>query len=119
MAHPLRTFWQRISDGIEVQHLWMQFNREACASYAMYSMEVDSRLGDGKSRRARFLQVGRILFWAMILKLSPARRLLLLLSLLVLSVPLFTFRYQGLTFWGGSGLLILLALELADRVMMK
>jgi sigma-B regulation protein RsbU (phosphoserine phosphatase) len=67
----------------------------------------------------RFLEVGRILFWAMILKLSPARRVLLLLSLFVLSVPLSTFRYQGLTFWGGAGLLILLALELADRVMMK
>jgi len=55
----------------------------------------------------------------MVLKLSPGRRVLLLLSLLVLAVPLFTFRYQGLTFWGGTGLLILLALELADRVIMK
>src|SRR3954447_23225860 len=55
----------------------------------------------------------------MVLKLSPGRRVLLLLSVLVLAGPLFTFRYQGLTFWGGAGLLILLALELADRVMMK
>jgi sigma-B regulation protein RsbU (phosphoserine phosphatase) len=119
MVHSVRTFWQRISDGIEVQHLWMQFNRDARASYAMYSTEVDSRLPDGHSRWARSVEVGRILFWAMILQLSPGRRVLFLLSLVVLAVPLFTFRYQGLTFWGGAGLLILFALELADRVMMK
>jgi phosphoserine phosphatase RsbU/P len=119
MVHSLRTFWQRISDGIEVQRLGAQFYREACASYAIYSKEVDSRLPEGYSRWARFPEVSRILFWAMILKLSPARRVLLLLSLFVLAVTLFTFRYQGLTFWGGAGLLILLALELADRVMMK
>ena len=119
MVNPLRTFWQRISDGIEVQKIWMHFHREARASYAIYEKEVDSRLPEGHSRWVRFLAVSRILFWAMVLKLSPGRRVLLLLSLLVLAVPLFTFRYQGLTFWGGTGLLILLALELADRVIMK
>ena len=119
MFRSLSTFWQRISDGIEVQLLWAQFHREARASFAMYSKEVDSRLPEGHSRWARFLEVSRILFWAIILKLSPARRVLLLLSCFILAIPLFTFRYQGLTFWGGAGLLILLALELADRVMMK
>src|SRR4051794_30269588 len=119
MANSLRTFWQRISDGIEVQQLWMDFHREARASYAIYAREVDSRLPEAHSRWAEFLEVSRILFWAMVLKLSPARRVFLVLSLVVLAVPLFTFRYQGLAFWGGTGLLILLALELADRVMMK
>src|SRR4051794_8041059 len=119
MANSLRTFWQRISDGIEVQQLWMDFHREARASYAIYAKDVDSRLRERQSRWARFLEVSHILFWAMVLKLSPGRRVLLLLSVLVLTVPLFTFRYQGLTFWGGTGLLILLALELADRVLMK
>src|SRR5690349_17922492 len=119
MVHSMRAFWQRISDGVELQRLWEDFNREARASYAIYSKEVDSMVPEGQSRWARFLKVSRILFWAMILKLSPARRVLLLLSFLALAVPLFTFRYQGLTFWGGAGLLILLALELADHVMMK
>lgn len=119
MAYSPLTVWQRISDGIEVKALWAQFSREARASYTFYTKEADSKLPEGHSRRARFLEVVRILFWAMILTLSPARRVLLLLSLLVLAVPLFTFRYQGLTFWGGAGLLILLAMELADRVMMK
>lgn len=119
MVNALRTFWQRISDGIEVQQLWTNFHREARASYALYDREVDSKLPAGRSRWVRFLAVGRILFWAIVSKLSPARRVLLLLSLFVLAIPLFTFRYQGLTFWGGAGLMILLALELADRVMMK
>jgi phosphoserine phosphatase RsbU/P len=119
MMHSPRTFWRRISDGVELQRLWSQFSREGRASYTFYANEVDSRLSQGHGRWGRFPAVSRILFWAMISKLSPARRVLLLLSLLLLAVPLFTFRYQGLTFWGGAGFLILLAMELADRVMMK
>src|SRR3954453_15391925 len=104
MANSLRTFWQRISDGIEVQQLWMDFHREARASYALYAKDVDSRLPERHSRWGKFLEVSSVLFWAMVLKLSPGRRVLLLLSVLVLAGPLFTFRYQGLIFWGGTGL---------------
>src|SRR4051794_35641267 len=102
MVNPLRTFWQRIIDGIEVQQLWMDFHREARASYAIYAKDIDSRLPERHSRWIRFLEVSSILFWATMLKLSPARRVLLLLSVLLLAGPLVTLRYQGLTFWGGS-----------------
>jgi phosphoserine phosphatase RsbU/P len=126
MADALRTFWRRISDGIEMQRLWAQFHAEARASYELYSKEVQWTPREGESRRRRLLRVIRGLFWSMTMKLSPARRVLLLIALVFLALPSLSFRYgdaeiqtQSLAFWGGVGLLILLALELADRVMMK
>ena len=128
MAHSLRTFWRRVSDGIEIQQLWAQFQAEARASYEMYTREVDLTRLKGESRRKRVLRVARGLFWAMVMKLSPARRVLFLIALVLLVLPSFTLRSdeagiqvqtQSLAFWGGVGLLLLLALELADRVMMK
>ena len=35
-----RSFWQRVSDGIQVQDLWEQFISEARASYSLYSREA-------------------------------------------------------------------------------
>jgi hypothetical protein len=68
----------------------------------------------------------RGLFWAMMMKLSPGRRVLFLIALVFLVSSGLSFRYneteiqmQSLAFLGGVALLILLALELADRVMMK
>ncbi len=128
MANSLRTFWLRISDGIEIQQLWAQFHAEARASYELYSKEVDSTRLEGESRRKRFLRIIRGLFWAMMTKLSPARRVLFLIALVLLVFPSISFRYeetgfqfqlQNLAFFGGVALLILFALELADRVMMK
>jgi hypothetical protein len=39
-AH-LGTFWQRVTEGIEIQALWAQFMAEARASYSLYTREVD------------------------------------------------------------------------------
>jgi sigma-B regulation protein RsbU (phosphoserine phosphatase) len=126
MANPLRAFWCRISEGIEIQRLWVQFRSEARASYQLYSKEVDWKRQQGESRRKRFLRVIRGLFWAMMTKLSPARRVLFLIALVFLFSPRLTFVFgeasfelQSLAFLGGLALFVLLALELADRVMMK
>ena len=126
MANPLRTFWRRVSDGIEIQQLWAQFHAEARASYELYSKEVQWTPRQGESRRRRFRRVIRGLFWAMMMKLSPGRRVLFLIALVFLASSGLSFRYneteiqmQSLAFLGGVALLILLALELADRVMMK
>jgi len=128
MPNSPRAFWRRISDGVELHQLWAQFRSEARTSYEMYSIEVDPGARPGESRVKRVLRVARGLFWAMMTKLSPGRRVLLLMALVLLAFPAFNFRIeesgidiqaQGLAFWGGLGLLILLALELADRVMMK
>ena len=123
MSNPLRTFWRRVSDGIEIHQLWAQFHAEARASYELYSKEVQWAPRQGESRRGRLLRVIRGLFWAMMMKLSPGRRVLFLIALLFLASSSCSFRYeetdiqmQGLAFFGGIALLILLALELAGHV---
>jgi sigma-B regulation protein RsbU (phosphoserine phosphatase) len=70
--------------------------------------------------------MARALIWAMMLKLSPARRVLFLVSLILLFLPVFHVQTEsvvvntnGLSFFAGVILLILLALELSDRVIMK
>jgi len=126
MATRLRTFWQRVSDGIEIQQLWAQFHAESRASYQLYAKEVDWTPTEGEWRWRRFWRVAQALFWAMIMKLSPGRRVLFLIALVLLLFPSISvrrgeteFRTENLAFFGGIGLTVLLALELSDRVTMK
>src|SRR4051812_1728921 len=126
MARRLRDFWQRISDGIAIQQLWAQFRADAHSSYQFYSKEVNRDPVDGESRWKRFWRIARGLFWASIMKLSPARRVLLLVALVLLFLPSVrvghgdrnsdTVQTQSLA---GIVLVVLLALELSDRVAMK
>ncbi len=121
-----RNFWLRISDGVAVQQLWSQFHSDARASYRLYAREVDWTRGKDERRNRRVRRVVSGLFWAMVLKLSPARRVLFVFALVLLVFPGFDFHYgnaeaqmPNLSFFGAIGFLILLALELADRVTMK
>jgi phosphoserine phosphatase RsbU/P len=126
MGTRTHTFWRQITDGIAIQQLWLQFQTEARASYRLYSREVDWNRGEDETRRHRVKRVAGGLFWAMVLKLSPARRVLFVIALVLLLFPGFDFRYgngdvqmPNLSFFGALMFLILLALELADRVTMK
>ncbi len=126
MVASARGFWQRITDGVAIQHLWSQLHTEARAGYELYSKEVDWTLTEGESRSKRVRRVAKGLFWAMMMKLSPSRRVLCIVALTLLVFPGLDFRSRGfeiqmpnLAFLGGIVLLILLALELADRVTMK
>lgn len=125
------SFWQRVTEGLQLQDLWGQFKAEALVSYSLYSREVDWEALKGENETVRFLKVVRAFFWAMILKLSPARRVFLLLALVLSALAFFDVHIQlgkGFKFeWSGqfyfllaaSSFVILLALELADRVTMK
>jgi serine phosphatase RsbU (regulator of sigma subunit) len=126
MLRPLRNFWQRISDGMAIQQLWAQLTADARASYHFYAKEVDWGPPEKPSAKRGFWRIVRGLFWAMALKLSPARRVLLVIALVLLFIPGLRFGSPGkevdleaFHFWGGAALLVLLALELADRVTMK
>lgn len=126
MAGRFKTFWQRVSDGIAIQQLWAQFNAESRASYELYAKEVSWTRTEGESRWRRFWRVASGLFWSMMAKLSPARRVLFLIALVLLFFPAITvhtedhdFDLESLRFFGGVALLVLLALELSDRVTMK
>ncbi len=135
-AHPiplnvhLKNFWRRVTEGLEVSQLWSQFESEARASYRLYSHDVAAKTPEGLTRRGHHLHVVKEFFWAVFEKLSPARRVLLLVALILLIVPHAGFQYSGeggkvyttefdLHFWGALILLLLLILEIGDRVVMK
>lgn len=122
----LRSFWSRVTEGLEIQELWGQFISEAKEGYGLYSKDVDwDEVQLEKKRFKRYAKAASALFLAMLMKLSPARRVLLLVALVLLVVePEFRWgNQQAVSFkLGGIGALILfvlLALELADRVTMK
>jgi sigma-B regulation protein RsbU (phosphoserine phosphatase) len=126
----MQRFWQRVTDGLEVSQLWSQFESEARTSYRLYSKDVAAKTPDGLTDRGRRIHVVKEFFWAVFEKLSPARRVLLLLALILLVIPHGGFDYTGqggkvyavefdLHFWGALVLLLLLILEIADRVVMK
>ena len=122
----LRGFWIHVTEGFQLEQLWGQFKSEAQAGYVLYSKDVDwETIGKEKSRFKRILRSAWALFQAMLMKLSPARRVLLLVA-----VILFVFNPQvplkngaevdlGLAWIATVILFVLLALELGDRVTMK
>src|SRR5271169_2884407 len=91
----LQRFWRRVTEGLEVSQLWSQFENEARASYRLYSKDVEAKTPEGLTNRGRHLHVIKEFFWAVFEKLSPARRVLLLLALILLVFPQGNFQYTG------------------------
>jgi phosphoserine phosphatase RsbU/P len=126
LAGRLRSFWQRVSEGRQIDELWSQFTADARASYSFYMKEADEE--DLGSRRGfnRFFHIAKTLFWSMLMKMTPARRVLLLVALVMLVMSGFKFQFGrnvsfDVNFVGVAALLflLLLSLELADKVTMK
>jgi sigma-B regulation protein RsbU (phosphoserine phosphatase) len=126
----LQQFWQRVTEGLAVSQLWSQFETETRASYRLYSRDVQAKTPEGLTNRGRRVHVLKEFFWAVLEKLSPARRVLLLVALIMLMSPWDNIRYQDSSgglhgiqfnsqFWAGLLLFLLLMLEIADRVVMK
>src|SRR5437868_6504960 len=126
----IQNFWRRVTEGLEVSQLWSQFESEARASYRLYSKDVAAKTPEGLTDRGRRLHVVKEFFWAVFEKLSPARRILFLLALTLLVIPRAGMKYVGengkefafeldLHFWAALLLLLLLILEIGDRVVMK
>src|SRR5579859_3864787 len=126
----VQQFWHRVTEGLQVSQLWSQFESEARASYRLYSKDVAAKTPEGLTDRGRRLHVVKEFFWAVFEKLSPARRVLLLLALILLVMPGGGFEYTAANgkvqvsefnthFWSALVLLLLLMLEIADRVVMK
>jgi sigma-B regulation protein RsbU (phosphoserine phosphatase) len=123
----LRSFWQSVTDGFELQELWGQFKSEAREGYALYSKDVDwDEVKKQRSGFKRWLYKCYLLFRAMLMKLTPARRVLLLVAVVLVMIhpdiqggkhgETYSFDFVGV---GAAILFVLLALELADRVTMK
>jgi phosphoserine phosphatase RsbU/P len=124
----LDQFWLRVTEGLELSQLWRQFRTDARASYRLYQRDFDAHM-PREARRHHFWHTVQELAWAILEKLTPARRVLLLLGVVLLVLPGSGVQFQrgghvevvqfDLRFWGGAVLLLLLTLEIADRVVMK
>ena len=126
LAGRVRNFWQRVSEGRELDDLWSQFTADARSSYGFYGRDVDWEEIHKLPRWRRPLHVARQFFWALLLKLSPARRVLLLAAFLMMVLSSISFRVGNravvdIKFEAIAAIvfLLLLSLELADKVTMK
>ena len=121
-------FWLRVTEGMELNQLWSQFEKDARASYLLYSRDLEATQDERARPARRFVYVAQQFFWAVLEKLTPARRLLLLVALVLLVFnPEVSWHSQGnlhvvsidFRLLGGLLLLGLLILEVGDRVVMK
>jgi len=124
----IERFWLRVSDGLKADQLWKQFQTDARASYRLYSADVDLTPEEGVPKWKHYLRLSAKFFWAVMEKLSPARRVLLLVALVFLFAPIqnswegakgTVFLRFDAHFWGAVLLLLILVLEVSDRVVMK
>ena len=125
----LDRFWHRVTEGLEISQLWKQFSADARSSYRLYHRDFQARTPQETQKRG-FWHTAQEFMWAILEKLTPARRVLLLLGVLLLIFPAGGFSYHGKSgeveiqefdfqFFGGALLFVLLMLEVADRVVMK
>jgi len=117
-ADRLRHFWQRVSEGRQIDDLWSQFAADARSSYGFYGRDVDWEEIRRLPRWRQPLHVAKQFFWALLLKMTPARRVLLLIALVMLVISGFK---SDVNFEIVAAILflLLLSLELADKVTMK
>jgi sigma-B regulation protein RsbU (phosphoserine phosphatase) len=105
-----------VTDGLALHQLGSQFMSEVKASYGLYSKDVDwEEISQKRGRVRRLVRSIWAVFLAILMKLSPSRRVLLLVAI-VLLVWNVDNRWQAV---GAALLFVLLAVELADRVTMK
>ena len=122
----VHSFWQRVSEGRQIDDLWSQFTADARASYGFYGRDVDWEKIQKLPRWRRPLHVTKDFFLALLMKMSPARRVLLLVAVALLlvsgvKVNVGNSGQVGFQMEWFSALLVLflLSLELADKVVMK
>ncbi|MGH9504072.1 MAG: PP2C family protein-serine/threonine phosphatase [Terriglobales bacterium] len=125
----LNQFWQRVTEGLELNQLWTQFHTDARASYRLYQRDYGARARQETQPRGVF-HIALEFLWAILEKLTPARRVLLLIGMVLLIFPSGGFSHTGKSgevevvefnfhFYGGIVLFVLLMLEVSDRVVMK
>jgi sigma-B regulation protein RsbU (phosphoserine phosphatase) len=115
----VRNFWQRVSEGRQIDDLWTQFAADARASYGFYGRDVDWDEIKKLPTWRRPLHIAKQFFWALLLKLTPARRILLLAALVMLIFSGMQAVDTRFEFLAAAVFLLLLSLELADKVTMK
>ena len=67
--HRVREFWERVSEGRQLDDLWSQFAADARASYGFYGKDVDWEAIQKLPRWRRPFYVAKDIFWAMLMKM--------------------------------------------------
>jgi hypothetical protein len=118
-----------VTEGLQISELWLQFKRDAETGFQFYRRDYEAGVPVGQ--RKSVFQRAQEVMWAFLSKLTPARRVLLLIGIVLLLFPSGSgFQFQhgdtnveitapNFQFWGGLVLFVLLMLEIADRVVMK
>jgi hypothetical protein len=116
----VENFMERVTEGMEIDQLWFQLKKDAKSGFQLYTREIEFKPSAQHSARDWF-QVLRSFFWAVVMKLSPSKRVVLIIGLTLLLMPWSTFYNMGSWFhiYGGLIMFGLLILEVADRVTMK
>jgi serine phosphatase RsbU (regulator of sigma subunit) len=118
MADQATKFWDHIAEGMALNQLWNDFKADTQAGYKFYSKDVDWESFEQHKRLKRRFYAARALSWALLRKLPPARRVFLLLIIAFAIFSLLNSNIGDMVIVA-LALLLLLALELADRVTMK
>ena len=115
---PGNGLWTRLSEGRRLDELWSQFSADAQSSYGFYGKDLDWDQLKTLSRWRRPFRVAKHFFWALVMKMTPARRVLLFIAfgMLLLSGLKESFNFEAIA---AVLFLLLLSLELADKVTMK
>jgi sigma-B regulation protein RsbU (phosphoserine phosphatase) len=116
--------WRRLTAGMEIEELWIQFKTEAGESSRLYKQDVSQRAGKREQSWKQPFRIFGTLFWSVLKKLSPARRLFLLLTMILAFLSVIGFHLLFFTqeiefILAFAGLLILLVLVLGDHISMK
>jgi hypothetical protein len=67
--------WNRLTAGMELEELWVQFKTEASESSQLYRQDVSGRAETREQSWKQPFKIFGTLFWSVLKKLSPARRL--------------------------------------------
>jgi phosphoserine phosphatase RsbU/P len=116
--------WYRLTAGMEINELWAQFKVEAGESSRLYKQDVTQHASQNVRTWSRPFKIIGYLFSSILEKLSPARRLFLLLNIILAFLAVINFHFLILTqeiefLLAFVGVLILLALVLGDHISMK
>jgi len=121
----VQNFWQRVSEGRQIDDLWTQFAADARASYGFYGSDIDWEEIKKLPRWRQPLHIAKQFFWALLLKMTPARRVLLLIAIVMFLLSSLKLQIGSFfldikfEFVAAALFLLLLSLELADKVTMK
>jgi len=121
----LATFWHRVSEGRRIDDLWSQFAADARSSYGFYGKDLDWDEINKLPNWKRPFRIAWDLLLAMLNKLSPARRVLVLIALVFLVLSGFELQIGNnviqikAELFSALIFLLVLSLELADKITMK